>query len=64
MKTLTKYAARVRASNWRVRKFLKIEANTVTKAYETVLLNLFEKYSNSKTKLKRNKKLAGLMILE
>lgn len=64
MKTLPKYADRVRASIWRKQRYLTIDIYTVIKGYETFLTDIFDKYSENKKKLDKPKKIKGLLTLE
>ena len=51
MRTLPKYASRVKAPNWRKQKYLVIDNYTVIKGYESFLLDLFDRSLSGKRKL-------------
>lgn len=63
MKSLNKFAYRVRASDWRKAKYLVIDNYTVIKGYESFLLNLFSTYGADKRKINKPKKIKGLITL-
>ena len=64
MKSMTKYADRVRSSAWRKQKYLTIDIYTVIKGYQPFLNDIFDKYSENKKKLDKPKKLKGLLTLD
>lgn len=64
IKTMSKYADRVRSSTWRKQKYLTIDIYTVIKGYQSFLGDIFGKYSENKRKLDKPKKLKGFLTLE
>ena len=64
MKSLNKFAYRVRAADWRKTKYLVIDNYTVIKAYQPFLLSLFEAYGADRRKMNKPKKIKGLITLE
>ena len=64
MKTLVKYADRINPGDWRKYKYLVYDVYVVLKGYENFLLILFERYSSSKKKVDKPKRLKGLITLD